>query len=687
MPGNRPYPPAPREERAGARTAAYTALAAALLVLFLGVRTVEWHGSPTLHLLLESTAALLALFIGTLALLRYYARPNPTLLLIGAGFLGTAVLDVYHVAIAAIHLPGAPDDPTAVVAWSWLAGRVFLSLLLVWSWTVWRRETRLGAEAARLPDARVYLEVGALTLVTIALFGLVRLPPAVAPQALVPRPAELVPGALFAVALVGYLRKGNWRSWPFEVWLVPALLVSSASQVLFMALSRHPLDTSAVVAHGLKIAGYGFVLVGLIASIRGIYRQLERSALLIRHANTALRAEIEERIAAEHAARENEEKVQRVLSAIREGYFEMDLAGNLTFANEAMCELLGWSAEELHGMNYRQYTADSALETLQETFRRIYRTGESARLFRWAVVREDGGRRFLEASACPVRDAAGEIVGFRGVARDVTARREAEECLERRTRALARSNDELRQFAHVASHDLREPLRMVAGYTSLLARRYEKTLDEEGRQYIAYALQGVERMQALIRSLLDYARVRTHSGRVRPVSAEQAFRWAVSNLEGAIEEAGATVTCGPLPRVQADPTQLGQLLQNLLSNALKFRGPEPLRVHVSAERRGEEWAFCVRDNGIGIEPEHAPRIFEIFQRLHAHDEIEGTGIGLAICKRIVERHGGEIWVRSVPGEGAAFHFTLPTATGVTEEGPLPAPARPSAVREPVAEVG
>ncbi|MGH7541503.1 MAG: sensor histidine kinase, partial [Gemmatimonadota bacterium] len=495
-------------------------------------------------------------------------------------------------------------------------------------------------------------------------FGVVALPPAIEPAAVVPRPAELLPALLFAIACVGYLRKGNWRNWPFEAWLVAALLVNVGGQTLFVSFSRDSFDTLGVAAHGLKLLGYAFVLCGLVASIYEIYRQLERGTVLIRHSNTALMNEVEERKTAVRLARANEEKYRRILAAIWEGYFETDLAGNLTFVNESMVRLLGYEADELRGMNYRQYTAESSRRSVFEAFNRVYRNGEPVDVFGWTVLQRDGEPRFVEASACPIRGPDDEIVGFRGILRDVTARRRAEERLEERTRALARSNEELRQFAHVASHDLREPLRMVAGYTTLLARRYEGQLDEEAHLFIRYVLEGVSRMEALIRSLLGYSRLRTHARPFEAVSAQEALAWAIASLETAIDEADALVTHDPLPPVCADPTQLGQLFQNLLANAIKFRGHARLRVHVSAERRGPEWIFRVRDNGIGIDPEDGGRIFEIFQRLHGGDEYDGTGIGLAICKRIVERHGGEIWMRSTPGNGASFYFSLPAWTDV-----------------------
>jgi len=250
---------------------------------------------------------------------------------------------------------------------------------------------------------------------------------------------------------------------------------------------------------------------------------------------------------------------------------------------------------------------------------------------------------------------------------DITERKRVEnelkqaEELKQAIEALELSNRDLEQFAYVASHDLQEPLRMVSSFTQLLAKRYRGRMDKDADEFIDYIVAGAKRMQALINDLLTYSRVDTRGESFGPIDGEVAFNQAIANLRTAIEEGEAVITHDPLPPLIADNSQIVQLFQNLLGNAIKFHGKEPPRVHVSARQENNEWVFSFRDNGIGITPEYFDRVFVIFQRLHSREEYPGTGTGLAICKRIVERHGGRIWVESELNKGSTFYFAIPPA--------------------------
>jgi len=232
--------------------------------------------------------------------------------------------------------------------------------------------------------------------------------------------------------------------------------------------------------------------------------------------------------------------------------------------------------------------------------------------------------------------------------------------LDRQTQALLCSNAELEQFAYVASHDLQEPLRMITSYTTLLAKRYKGKLDQDAEEFIGFAVDGAKRMQGLIQDLLTYSRVGSKAKEFTTVDCESVLSTALNSLALAIAESGAQIEHDPLPKVRGDAGQLGQLFQNLLGNAIKYRNGKAPEVHVSCARQAEQWVFSVTDNGIGIDPQYAEKVFAIFQRLHTRDEYEGSGIGLAVCKKIVERHGGKIWLESELGKGATFFFTVPT---------------------------
>jgi PAS domain S-box-containing protein len=266
---------------------------------------------------------------------------------------------------------------------------------------------------------------------------------------------------------------------------------------------------------------------------------------------------------------------------------------------------------------------------------------------------------FVDFSLKPFLDESGKVIMLIPEGRDITELKLAEAELKSQQQDLTRSNSELQQFAYVASHDLQEPLRMITSYLELLKRRYVGQLDPKADQFIDFAVDGALRLQTLINDLLTYSRVGTTGKPLEKVDCDEVVQNSLRNLQVAITESQAIITHDPLPIVSGDPVQLTQLFQNLMSNAIKFRQQEIPQLHIGCELQNDQWLFSVRDNGIGIEPQYMERIFLIFQRLHSRAEYAGTGIGLAVCKRIIERHGGQLWVESTFGQGSTFYFTFP----------------------------
>ncbi len=349
--------------------------------------------------------------------------------------------------------------------------------------------------------------------------------------------------------------------------------------------------------------------------------------------------------------------VENILRSMAETLMVIDPDGTIQRVNQAATNMLGYERVELVGRPVGDVLADGV-----GVLSLLKRSGlnDVLRSIDTSVVTKDGRHVAVSLSGSVMRDDDGGIQGMVCVAQDITERKRAQEMLEQRTHELARSNDELEQFAWVASHDLQEPLRMVASYTQLLSRRYKGKLDSDADEFIEFAVDGAARMRRLINDLLEFSRVGTHGKDFETTDCEAIYERTLVDLGGLVEDSGALVTHDRLPTVMGDGTQLGQLFQNLIVNAIKFRrDDEQLTIHVGVERQDGNWVIGVRDNGIGIDPQYAERIFIVFQRLHGKGHRAGTGIGLAICKKIVERHGGRIWVESLPGEGSTFYFTLP----------------------------
>ncbi len=368
---------------------------------------------------------------------------------------------------------------------------------------------------------------------------------------------------------------------------------------------------------------------------------------------------------AEQALRDSEERFRGAFQAAAIGFALLEIDGRFRSVNPSLCKMLGYDEAELIGMTWQDVTHPDDVERDRAMRAHMMAGGiESFHLDKRYVHRE-GAVVWGQLAVSMVRDAGGAPAYTVAQVTDVTARKLAEQALARHAAELERSNAELEQFATIVSHDLQEPLRTVASYVQLLAERYQG-LDDRAVRWTAYTVSAVDRMQRLVAGLLALAQLRTDGGALAPTSLEEALSHAWEHLRPRHAGSKARLAHGALPTLVADATQLEQLFQNLLGNALKYhRSGVPPRIHVSAERHatasGPEWELAVRDHGIGVKVEDAGRIFDIFHRLHRGDEYEGSGIGLAICRKIVERHGGRIWVEPAPGEGAVFRFTLPEA--------------------------
>jgi PAS domain S-box-containing protein len=355
-----------------------------------------------------------------------------------------------------------------------------------------------------------------------------------------------------------------------------------------------------------------------------------------------------------------ERKFQLAVEACPSGILMIDASGTIVLVNAELERQFGYDRSELIGASV-DTLLPARLHGVHASHRRTFNENPAARAMGAGrdlyARRKDGSEFSVEVSLNPLRASDGAMVLATVI--DITGRKEAERAIAFQNEQLRRSNAELEQFAYVASHDLQEPLRMVASFTELLQDRYRDQLDDRAHKYIGYAVEGAKRMQSLVRDLLAYSRVSAAEKVLKPVDSGAVVAAVIERLSPLIRESGAAVRAHQLPIVMSDELELGQVFQNLISNAVKFRADRAPRIEIMAESEDGMWRLSVSDNGIGIDAKFGERIFQMFQRLHERGKYEGSGIGLAIAKKIVERHGGRIWFVSSVGQGTTFHFTLP----------------------------
>lgn len=737
--------------------------------------------------ILEIITTLLALMVGTLALLRFYSKKNNTFLLIGSGFIGNGLLDGYHLLLTSPFFNSYfPSVPSHLIPWSGIASRIFLSVLLLISWLAWKREVAIGPQGV-VSEKLIFSAVASLTVISFLFITFVPLPRAYYPNSFFSSPEELFPALFFLLALIGYLQKGWWKDNSFEHWLVISLIIGFIGQAMFLSFSSQLFDLQFTIGHLLIMASYVCVLNGLILNNYHLFKKSEQQ-------KTVLEKQILEHGQVLTAMREYRSQNELILNAAGEGILGFDLYGNHTFINPAASRMLGFEPQEVIGkpshslwhhskpdgspypeedcpihktksnlfdnfssddvfwhkngraiavnFTYTQIRQDDELlgavvifhdvgeikakeneiqklsivleqspvsivitdtkgnieyvnpfftkttgYSREEVYHRNPRVlkGETESddfyINLWTTIKngeiwngeflnkkKNGQLYYEQATISPIYNSSGQMTHFCAIKEDITQRKKNESALQAYSDALERSNNNLQDFAYIASHDLQEPLRKVLAFGDRLNSKFGPQLGEQGKDYLQRMNNAATRMRSLIDGLLSYSRISTLENDLVPVDLNLVVKSVLDDLEERISETEPQIEISELPTITADKLQMRQLFQNIISNAIKFQALEKkpqlnIRADIPADEKTDiaEKFFCIKiqDNGIGFDEKYIDKIFSPFQRLHGRSEYEGSGIGLAICKKITERHGGKIGVKSKPGSGSTFSLYFP----------------------------
>jgi len=627
--------------------------------VLLGLTIISLHSAVLMHTLVEMFSIIVACSIFMIAWNTRRFLSNNYILFIGISFLFVSVFDLLHtVAYQGQNtVPGIDDN---IATQLWITARILGSTSLLIA--------PLFMDS-RLRPRVVFDAYAAATVVLLAMIFYWKVfPDCVGEGGRLTKfkiVSEYVIGSLFTAALALLL----WKQREFDKrvlrLLIGSILLRIGSEFMLMTYIGAE-DFTSKVGHFIKIAAYYL-----------FYKALVESALVMPY-NTLFRNLKK----SEEALREERDRAQHYLDVAKTVLVVISADQRVSLINKKGCDILGYDESEIIGKNWFDTFVPARMRAdVKAAFNKLMiRELPPVENFENPVVSREGEERLIAWHNAVLENDDGEIIATLSSGEDITERKRAEEKLVQKTAELERSNAELEQFASVVSHDLKEPLVSLGGFAEILREKYQDKLDAKAKTLISRIINGSIRMESLIKDLLAYAKVNSAVNPFKPVSCNAVLAIALSNLGRAIGESAAVVTYDDLPDVLGEETQLIQLFQNLIGNAIKYRKDLPPRIHVSARSLGNAvvnsrgtitratlrtshsetgWLISVSDNGIGIDSTYFERIFEIFYRLHQGDQYPGTGIGLAVCRKIVERHGGRIWVESEPGRGATFFFTLP----------------------------
>ncbi|MGE5751958.1 MAG: MASE3 domain-containing protein [Nitrospirota bacterium] len=619
--------------------------------VLLGLTIISLYSAVLMHTLVEMFSIVVACSIFMIAWNTRRFLSNNYILFIGISFLFVSVFDLLHtVAYQGQNaIPGFDDN---IATQLWITARFTGSTSLLIAPLLMER---------RLRPRLVFGAYAAVTVVLLTMIFYWKVfPDCVREGGELTKfkiVSEYVVSSLFAAALALLL----WKQSEFDKHVLHLLLGSILLRIgaeLMIMWYVGAEDLSSKVGHFLKIAAFYLFYKALVESALVkpydiLFRNLKKS---------------------EEELREERDLAQHYLDVAKMIIVVIAADQRVSLINKKGCEILGYDEREIIGKNwFDEFVPARMRDDVKAAFNKLMtRELQPVEHFENPVVSRQGEERLIAWHNAVLENDMGEIIATLSSGEDITERKRAEEKLIQKTAELERSNTELEQFASVVSHDLKEPLVSLGGFAEILREKYEDRLDAKAQTLLSRIINGSRRMESLIKDLLAYAKVNSAEKSFRPVSCNAVLAIALSNLGMTIRESGAVITSDDLPSVAGEETQLIQLFQNLIGNAIKYRRDQPPRIHVSARslgdsdlnshdklpRSGTGWLFSVSDNGIGIDPTYYERIFQIFYRLHQGDQYQGTGIGLAVCRKIVERHGGRIWVESEPGRGATFFFIL-----------------------------
>ena len=636
---------------------------------------------------METIATILAIVVGVVALVRFYAEKNRTFLFIGAGFIGTGLLDAYHVIVTSPFFSAYfPSTLSLLVAWSWNASRVFLSLLLCLSWLVWKWD-----RAGKLSEPTVYGVIATLTLLSFLFFTFAPLPPAYYPQSIFGRPEEFVAAFFFLLALIGYLNKGRWKTDDFEYWLVMSILIGLIGQAVFMSLSHQLFDAMFEAAHIIKITSYLFVLIGLITSMYHLLQQIEKSTHRLVNANELLRQEITERQQAEKALQQQRSLLRQMIDINPHFIFAKDKSMRYTVVNQAFAQAYGKTVDEIIGKT------DADLHPNKKIVAKYYQddlsvieTGHELVLPEDEVVNIDGQVYWRHTIKRPMVDENGVIQQVLGVITDITDRKHAAEELRQAKEAAEAAAQAKSEFLANMSHEIRTPMNAVIGMTGLLL---DTPLNPEQKDFVETIRTSGDALLTIINDILDFSKI--EAGKLdlesQPFDLRNCIEDSLDLLAPNATDKGLDLAYlmddNTPTNLRGDVTRLRQILVNLLSNAIKFTDQGEVVVSVSSEllvlsdelndqetvqnsAKGTQakpktqnfykLRFVVRDTGIGIPADQLNRLFQSFSQVDASTtrRYGGTGLGLAICSHLAEMMGGTVGVESEVGKGSTFYFTI-----------------------------